>query len=1297
MKIRKLTMIITAVCILLLSAALLCIGASAETAVWDGKTGDIGWYVTNTSASEFTIDSAEELYGLSVLVYSVDPKATANVKGDKNVYYDENYKIIFDPEQITSATKYVAATKFAGKTIKLGADIDIGSHAFVPIGSTGSFQGNFNGQSYKISNLYVDTEAAMHRAYANSQYYYGLFAYIAGNAKVSNVTLENVVFDINLPKTATRLYVGGLVGAVQNDKSCIVSCKVNGLKINFNHEDGCASLQAMIGAAVGRLGSSVTQSAVIKDYQFNDINNSKICTVSEQALYGGLQSASVVANFSDSFVSHKHSDGVLIKSNGKYDLICPTCEATLRAEAATLPIVYVSDKGKGENGFSSGDAISDLARAFDILRLVGGEIRVVDRITIKGNYYNATSDKKAFRETTHEKKITLTSASGTGGQIYFGTSVPHWYANGELEFTNMSITGAGGSLLCARHNRLTMGEGLSMSFASGGLWVVGGCQQGAESLCDSTDTHLIFKSGTYYNIIGGMRSYSSQLPHAEGHGSGTHYVDILGDITVSDYFTAANTYLPAQNAFIMLDGNVSAKGYFYFAGVNTTNATIQNVTLLAKSGSISCKGLGNAGTFPGGNTRVFGSANVYYSNVNDAASLIDIFYGLDGKYIKGRFSDYCIDAYGKHDFTDGMCDRCGRSPVLLGDADGDRLITNSDILVYLRYLSGWTVDRDSEAMDIDSSGSVGNRDVMAIIMFLACRGGNIAGFDISDIHSISQLNIENDEIDSHAGLESYSNLELNAREYVSLTGDKIGGMSVPFYPRIRRMENGKYIMVYQANRISYHIYYAISDDGINWTFQKRLFGNMAYPFDFPDEMVFMTPDLCVLDDGTIIAVCAFRSKTAYEEKVEGNGIAIRTSKDNGQSWSDVKIIYTGTAWEPYIMQTSSGEVQVYFTQTGHLLNIHGWNDDIRSSCVGLMRSNDRGNTWTGGIPSAYTAQIVMQQYRCTLGYDIMSGQMPAAIELHNGTIALIAETMDAKGGYKISASYTNDNWMNTLAFNEEGPSDYVKNFESAGGPYIAQFRSGETVLSIHNSGMRILMGDSNARNFSGSFSPYPGHIGLWASLFVDSSHSIMGTIVNILDGSFTEHSKSALDVGRFYLNHAIFSKEANIVLDSRTEDWNNNTSALFIGSESQAQMSIRFAYDDDRLYILIERLDDVLASGDAESIYIASSHNTYYTLNFTNEGLSDVKYFNSLWTTTVSSSNIQWNMKLYDGSGNTAGKQKGKILELSLPLSMCEVTDDGCVLINAVLINQDEGETVITDTFTNVTVEDMKTWHRIYK
>ncbi len=97
---------------------------------------------------------------------------------------------------------------FRGYTFKLTADIDLNNREWTPIGSTYTFNGNFDGQGHTVSNLKCTNSREG-----------GLFAKII-NATVKNVTVSGSV-SFNTDNDACQL--GGIVAHVR-DNSTITDC-----------------------------------------------------------------------------------------------------------------------------------------------------------------------------------------------------------------------------------------------------------------------------------------------------------------------------------------------------------------------------------------------------------------------------------------------------------------------------------------------------------------------------------------------------------------------------------------------------------------------------------------------------------------------------------------------------------------------------------------------------------------------------------------------------------------------------------------------------------------------------------------------------------------------------------------------------------------------------------------------------------------------------------------------------------------------------------------------------------------
>ncbi len=166
--------ILSAVLLLLCIMAMLPITAQAA---WDGSA-DITWYIDNENADSYTISTAAELAGLAALVNGTDDSGPAGVD-------------------------------FDDKTITLTADIDLGSMAWTPIGtSTKIFEGTFDGGGHTISGLYIYTTEECQ----------GLFGAVGENGTVKNLGVDG---DITGEEN-----VAGVVGY---NSGTVVDC--------FNHSD----------------------------------------------------------------------------------------------------------------------------------------------------------------------------------------------------------------------------------------------------------------------------------------------------------------------------------------------------------------------------------------------------------------------------------------------------------------------------------------------------------------------------------------------------------------------------------------------------------------------------------------------------------------------------------------------------------------------------------------------------------------------------------------------------------------------------------------------------------------------------------------------------------------------------------------------------------------------------------------------------------------------------------------------------------------------------------------------------
>lgn len=217
--------------------------------------------------------------------------------------------------------------------------------------------------------------------------------------------------------------------------------------------------------------------------------------------------------------------------------------------------------------------------------------------------------------------------------------------------------------------------------------------------------------------------------------------------------------------------------------------------------------------------------------------------------------------------------------------------------------------------------------------------------------------------------------------------------------------------------------------------------------------------------------------------------------------------------------------------------------------------------------------------------------MPVAVELHNGAIALATESDMARGRFMLTMSYSHDNWARALDIDEDGPADKNSAFDFGAGPYIVQFDSGETLLSYNTADQfHLRLGDEYAKNLTSErdIVAFDGNPGYWGCLCLDAPHRVLAAMPKVWEDRTTRPWTSDNDMMlcRYYLNHTIYVDRftgGNVFTD---EAWSASDDALFLGSQTDAQVSFGFMYDEQSIYLRIDRLDRDLSRSDKERVYL---------------------------------------------------------------------------------------------------------------
>jgi len=574
------------------------------------------------------------------------------------------------------------------------------------------------------------------------------------------------------------------------------------------------------------------------------------------------------------------------------------------------------------------------------------------------------------------------------------------------------------------------------------------------------------------------------------------------------------------------------------------------------------------------------------------------------------------------------------------------------------------------------------------------------------LHSIHDLNCEPDELDSHSGVTDISTLEVDYRRSYKINNEEMIDSGCMWYPRLKKLSNGQYILFFQDGRWGPNVYYTRSDDCKNWDEPTLLFtSHLTYGNAYMRH--YATCDAIELANGDIVVAAIFHAVKKSDNSpapsrwlMTEKGIVTRVSKDKGDTWTEQQIVYHGRCWEPSFLQLPDGTVQMYFTHSAPKDAIYGTAMGSHvSSGVAMLTSKDNGMSWTPLVLTyPYVAKRIAQQkiYEHN-GIDILTDQMPVAILLHDQkTILMSTESMRPdQSGHSASIIRSHDFFERTLEENEYGPDDRSNFITSGAGPYIAQFPSGETVLSVFSGQKhKVYLGNETGTEFylSRNYDPLRNQkVGMWGDLFVADTHTLLASAGDTIVESGVKHNLNSTGIGiaTLILNHRIDAKTATMRIDGDTSDWYDNTDALFVGSINQAQTSIRSAHDKNYVYFLFEHLDYYLSSKDSFVFSITGKDDTVYKIYADVTGVTKFEQVRNKNKTTLEAPAFA--VKVWGTVDDDSDTDEGYALELAIPRALLKDTDMLRVFIR---VNGTDGDTAYSwDGFNGLTESKTDTWH----
>lgn len=542
------------------------------------------------------------------------------------------------------------------------------------------------------------------------------------------------------------------------------------------------------------------------------------------------------------------------------------------------------------------------------------------------------------------------------------------------------------------------------------------------------------------------------------------------------------------------------------------------------------------------------------------------------------------------------------------------------------------------------------------------------------LHGIFDMNKTPAEMNSHAGEEQWSRLQ-PMHSYTKLISNDFLLGSLPeytpkeypcSYPRLKKMNDGRFILFYMPQSHGSSIYYTTSLDLLNWAEPTLLLN--SYKTLIKDKEVqirYVNMDAAVLPNGDLLGVCQFWCKEFYKAQL-GTGIVTVRSSDNGKTWTSPQVIYEGSNWEPYLLVLPDGNIHCYFTDS----TPETWN-----SGVSLMVSEDNGHSWS-------TKKRVCRSYKyeydkeTTLDKSIYTDQMPSFRVLNDGkTLVGFLEarlanppTNSGKTYHRMSVVYNEGFEWKDLGEDSEGPADRHTWILGGAAGYVETFPSGEVAISCGRGpgwGIKLLDHtagrDGNVKWDEGWFIAFNKRGG-WGAIERINDNMLVST---------AGESRGGIWTGLSYLNNTIAAQKERIKTDGNPKEWKNDD-ALYLGCTNSSETVFRAAYDKKNIHLIAETLspeqtfeiqDIILCNEAGEAVTIR------YDINGAAKGTSE-------------------GIVVKVQRGKSKEGIDGYCAEITIPFSVLKTAKGEYLKIYA--------ESTGGDRFTDSSKDDAESWQRIH-
>lgn len=660
-------------------------------------------------------------------------------------------------------------------------------------------------------------------------------------------------------------------------------------------------------------------------------------------------------------------------------------------------------------------------------------------------------------------------------------------------------------------------------------------------------------------VVNGMRSSKVELGENPARASFTFDGKVVAPYSaiypVGVYSSMESVTVPARQKYISGkadDKSVIMLGYDTSEGAVELRHAMSFVRLTVNAGSLS-------------------SDNIYEITVS----------GASGEQLSGDFNVDCKNA---------ALTPTGKSTTVILRDTGDGIPMGTPVLIALPA-------RRPMRLVFDVADVNGVRRSFKSENSVSLSAGKIHeisfGFDREEGGSVlhltpfNMLNAGGSAVGDHASKESRSFL-VQMKSSVTEYNDNPNAAKPQTYSRIKKLPNGTYMLMWQrgdegrSDNNGLDTYYAIGSDIFSWDCKGYLFGHRDVPGCKGGTVTrfYSCPELLVLRGGDVLAVSSFWVPSTYSnQSYRGDhGIAVKRSQDNGRTWSEESVVYSGQCWEPFLMELADGQIHCYFTEA------RPWISGSHSG-TSLVFSRDGGKTWEPGLGEDPYRVMRKQWYHASASMYKFTDQMPVGVDLcGSGRLAFAMEDVDSQtstsADHSVAVVYSPGapDWK-YLKDDEVGPSTRRDKLgKQACAPYLVQFPSGETVLSYsRENGLWpycYRMGDADASNF-GSEKVAMTQGGNWTGTTVDGSHCLLIA---------SPYSK-AIHISRYALNHDIKVTSRTVKVDGDNSEWEATDDALYFCKDASMDATMRVSSDENNLYILLEVSNIKISSSDYMSVF----------------------------------------------------------------------------------------------------------------